>query len=162
MTIDELMDRAKDAAKKSPNRIRQVGSVLAADGGAPISACNSFPAGVRDIDERHEGDGRFIWMEHAERNALFEAARRGVATAGATLVTTLFPCIDCARAIVQSGVARLCAPEPDFAEPTWGESFKISRIILEEGGVRFTPWVGDAPAPAVVAGPAPKLYRPRA
>ena len=159
MTIDELMDLAKAAALKSPNRVRQVGCALAiADGATRISACNTFPDGVRDIPERHEGDGRFIWMEHAERNALYQAMRRGVATEGATMVTTLFPCIDCARAIVQSGVQRLCTPEPDFDEPTWGAAFRISRVILGEGGVAFTPWLGEPPAPAVVAGPAAKLY----
>jgi dCMP deaminase len=136
--FDELMARAKDAARRSPNRIRQVGAVLvAADGNTSIARCNTFPAGVRDIDERHLGDGRFVWMEHAERNAIFEAARRGTATEAATLATTFFPCIDCARAIVQSGIAHLCTPVPDYADAVWGEAFLRSRIILEEGGVHM-------------------------
>lgn len=136
--IDELMHQARHAARLSPNRVRQVGAVLAtADGRAIITSCNSFPVGVRDIDERHEGDGRFVWMEHAERNAIFEAAKRGVATEAATLVTTFFPCIDCARAIVQSGIAYLCTPAPDYGDPVWGDAFRRSRVILEEGGVRM-------------------------
>jgi dCMP deaminase len=136
--IDELMDRAKAAALQSPNRVRQVGAVLvAADGSTKIASCNTFPKGVRDLDERHEGDGRFVWMEHAERNAIFEAARRGVATRAATLATTFFPCIDCARAIVQSGIARLCTPAPDYADAVWGNAFQRSRVILEEGGVNM-------------------------
>jgi dCMP deaminase len=159
-TLDDLMDAAKKAAARSPNRVRQVGCALeTADRASRIAACNTFPDGVRDIPERHEGDGRFIWMEHAERNAIYDAARRGVATDGAIMATTLYPCIDCARAIVQAGVARLCTPEPDFDEPTWGAAFRISRIILQEGGVAFTPWTGEPPAPPVIAGPAPKLYR---
>jgi dCMP deaminase len=134
--IDELMHRARDAARLSPNRVRQVGTVLAAaDGHATITSCNTFPKGVRDIDERHEGDGRFVWMEHAERNAIFDAAKWGVATQGATLATTFFPCIDCARAIVQSGIAHLCTPAPDYADPVWGNAFLRSRVILEEGCV---------------------------
>ena len=94
-----------------------------------------YPNGVRDLDERHEGDGRFVWMEHAERNAIFEAAKLGTATKAATLATTFFPCIDCARAIVQAGIARLCTPAPDYADAVWGQSFLRSRVILEEGGV---------------------------
>ena len=82
-----------------------------------------------------EGDGRFVWMEHAERNAIFEAAKRGAATKAATLATTFFPCIDCARAIVQAGIARLCTPAPDYADAVWGQAFLRSRVILEEGGV---------------------------
>ena len=76
MEIDALMDLAAAAASKSPNKVRKVGAViLTGDGAEPIAACNTFPAGVADLDWRHEGDGRFVWMEHAERNAIFNAAR---------------------------------------------------------------------------------------
>ena len=138
LDIMSLMDIAGRAAHRSPNRIRQVGAALiACDGGDPIAACNTFPDGVKDLDWRHEGDGRFVWMEHAERNAIFAAARQGRALAGATIASTFFPCIDCARAIVQSGIARLVTPEPALDDPVWGDSFPRSRIILEEGGVEL-------------------------
>ena len=131
------MATALGASSLSPNRVRRVGAVLVADDGTEIAACNTFPAGVRDLEERHAGDGRFVWMEHAERRAIFEAARRGVATAGAHLTTTLFPCIDCARAIVDAGVACLDSPAPDFDDPVWGASFERSQTILAEGGVEI-------------------------
>jgi dCMP deaminase len=131
------MARAGLAALRSPNRIRQVGAVLIARDGTEIAACNTFPPGVRDLEERHAGDGRFVWMEHAERRAIFEAARRGVATAGAHLTTTFFPCIDCARALVDAGVACVDAPAPDFDDPVWGSSFERSQVILREGGVEI-------------------------
>jgi len=85
------MPKALRAADDSPNRVRQVGAVLVAREGTQIAACNAFPAGIRDLEERHAGDGRFVWMEHAERRAIFEAARRGVATAGAHITSTFFP-----------------------------------------------------------------------
>jgi dCMP deaminase len=129
------MEMAVGASSRSPNRVRRVGAVLVARDGTEIAACNTFPAGVRDIEERHAGDGRFVWMEHAERRAIFEAARRGVATAGAHITTTFFPCIDCARAIVDSGIAYLDAPPPTFDDPVWGASFERSQVILREGGV---------------------------
>jgi dCMP deaminase len=131
------MGMALRASSLSPNRVRRVGAILVARDGTEIAACNTFPAGVRDLEERHQGDGRFVWMEHAERHAIFEAARRGVATAGAHLTTTFFPCIDCARAIVDAGVARLDAPAPDFDDPVWGGSFERSQTILREGGVEI-------------------------
>src|SRR5215211_858733 len=136
---------AIEVARNSPNRVRQVGAVLAASDGTLIATCNTFPPGVRECEERHAGDGRFVWMEHAERNAIFQAARRGVATAGASLTTTFFPCIDCARAIVLAGIACLETPEPDLRDPVWGESFLRSRVILEEGGVEMR-FVGAARA----------------
>ena len=138
MEQNALMDLAARAALKSPNRVRQVGAaILFCDDGEAIAACNTFPKGVADLDWRHEGDGRFVWMEHAERNAIFAAAREGRALAGATLATTFFPCIDCARAIVQSGIARLLSPEPALEDPIWGASFVRSRVILEEGGIEM-------------------------
>jgi len=136
MTLDDLMDLAAAAAPRSPNRVRQVGAAIAtADGGAPIVACNTFPRGVRDLPERHEGDGRFVWMEHAERNAIFAAARLGRPLAGARLATTFFPCHDCARAIVQCGVATVVTPAPAFDDPVWGASFPRSLAMLTEVGV---------------------------
>jgi dCMP deaminase len=131
------MPAAFRAAAGSPNRIRQVGAVLVTQDLTEITSCNTFPAGVRDLAERHEGDGRFVWMEHAERHAIFEAARRGLATGGGHLTTTFFPCIDCARAIVDSGIKCLDTPAPAFSDPVWGPSFERSQIILQEGGVEI-------------------------
>jgi dCMP deaminase len=136
LDINALMDLAKAAAKSSPNKVRQVGAVIEfTDGGKPISACNTFPEGVADMDWRHEGDGRFVWMEHAERNAIYAAAKLGRSLAGASITTTFFPCIDCARAIVQTGIRMLTTSEPPLDDPVWGAAFPRSRIILEEGGV---------------------------
>src|SRR3954465_409416 len=132
------MPGAFTVAATSPNWIRQVGAVLVTQDGTRIAACNTFPAGVRDLDERHAGDGRFVWMEHAERHAIFAAARRGLATAGGHLTTSFFPCIDCARAIVDSGIVCLDTPAPAFADPVWGPSFERSQIILQEGGVEIS------------------------
>jgi dCMP deaminase len=131
------MPAAFAVATTSPNQVRQVGAVLVTQDGTQISACNTFPAGVRDLEERHAGDGRFVWMEHAERHAIFAAARRGLATAGGHLTTSFFPCIDCARAIVDSGIACLDTPAPAFGDPVWGPSFERSQIILQEGGVEI-------------------------
>lgn len=138
MEQNALIDLAAQTALKSPNRVKKVGAaILTCDGGEAVAACNTFPKGVADLDWRHEGDGRLVWMEHAERNAIFAAAKQGRALAGATLATTFFPCIDCARAIVQSGIVRVLSPPPALDDPVWGASFPRSRVILEEGGVEL-------------------------
>ena len=131
-----LLDLAIGAASASPNQVRKVGAVLVtADRSVEIAACNSFPPGIRNLPERAVGDNRFIWIEHAERAAIFEAARRGLATDGGTLVSTYFPCTDCARAIVQAGVKTVATPRAEFDDPVWGESFRTSATILAEGAV---------------------------
>ena len=129
------MESALRVAAQSPNRVRKVGALLVLRDGTEIAACNTFPPGIRDLEERHAGDGRLVWMEHAERHAIFEAARRGLATAGGHLTSTFFPCIDCARAIVGAGIVCLDTPAPAFDDPVWGAAFERSQIILQEGGV---------------------------
>jgi dCMP deaminase len=137
-TTEELLQAAVDAARASPNRVRRVGAVLvSADGTGRLSACNTFPHGVQDTEFRHQGNGRLVWMEHAERNAIFAAARVGMATDGATLAASFFPCLECARAIVQSGIRHLHTLPPALDDPVWGASFIPSRAILEEGGVQL-------------------------
>ncbi len=51
------------------------------------------------------------------------------------ITTTFYPCIDCARAIVDAGIVCLDAPPPAFEDPVWGASFHRSEVILDEGGV---------------------------
>jgi len=134
--VDRLLEQAIAAATASPNGIRKVGVVLVtADRSTEIAGCNTFPPGISNLPERVVGDNRFIWLEHAERAAIFEAARRGVATDGGLLVSTYFPCTDCARAIIQAGVRTVAAPRPEFDDPVWGESFRTSAAILAEGAV---------------------------
>jgi dCMP deaminase len=53
------------------------------------------------------------------------------------MTSTFFPCIDCARAIVEAGVTRLDTPPPAFDDPVWGSSFERSQVILQEGGVEI-------------------------
>jgi dCMP deaminase len=134
--VAALLDRAIAAAAASPNRIRKVGAVLVA-AGTEIAGCNAFPPGIEALPERAVGDNRFIWLEHAERTAIFEAARRGIATEGATLLSTYFPCTDCARALVQSGIKTLVTPRPEYDDPVWGESFRTSAALLAEGTVEI-------------------------
>jgi dCMP deaminase len=43
--------------------------------------------------------------------------------------------MDCARAIVQSGLKQLVALKPDLQDPMWGEDFRYALDLLEEGGV---------------------------
>ena len=137
LDIDRLLELAIVTARRSPSRPRKVGAVLVlADGATTLAACNDFPVGVRDLEARHAHPERLLWIEHAERNAIFAAARGGQATAGATLIATFHPCADCARAIVQAGIATLHTMAPDFADPLWGPGFRCSQAILEEGGVR--------------------------
>jgi dCMP deaminase len=55
-----------------------------------------------------------------------------------------FPCMDCARAIVQVGISDLIALRPDFSDPVWGEDFRYAIELFDEAGVRVH-WVDADP-----------------
>ena len=46
-----------------------------------------------------------------------------------------FPCVDCAKAIIQSGIGQVVAYEPDFAEPKWGIEFQVVQEMFAEAGI---------------------------
>lgn len=137
----ELLWRAKDVAKTSPNLSRKTGAALSCDDGdgmfAVFLAPNTFPPRIANKPERLEGEARYAWLEHAERNVLHYAASCGIRTSGAKLVTPWFPCVDCARAIVGHGVRTLVCSEPDFDDPRWGPGFRIADEMLREAGVEI-------------------------
>lgn len=121
----------------SKDRSRGVGCVIVGASNQMLSSgYNGFPRGVNDdITERHERPAKYEWTEHAERNAIYNAARTGVALTGSTMYLPWFPCVPCARAIVQAGVAVLVAARPDPADPTWGNDFAVATEMLTEAGV---------------------------
>lgn len=97
---------------------------------------NGFPVGVADMEERlNDRPTKYQYVVHAEANAIANAARTGVSVEGCTLlVTALHPCGDCAKLIIQSGIARVCAPLPDV-DGRWADSFEIAATMFREAGV---------------------------
>lgn len=134
-----FIDLAEYIAQWSKDRSTKVGAVIVdADKRVIGMGYNGFVTGMDDeIDERHERPLKYSYTEHAERNAIYTAARNGSPIKGCTMYLKWFPCCDCARAIVQSGIVRLVCCEPDFEDERWGESFKLAYEILSEGKVKI-------------------------
>ncbi|MBR9652799.1 deoxycytidylate deaminase [Thalassovita aquimarina] len=125
----------------SEDRDFQVGAVIVGPGQEiRASGYNGLPRGVRGKDEtrfdRPSGE-KFFWFEHAERNALYNAARMGVPVAGCSFYVNRFPCADCARAIIQSGITRVCSPPKPSFDGALDHSFNVSEIMLREAGIRW-------------------------
>jgi dCMP deaminase len=131
------MELARHVATWSKDRSRGVGCVITGDDHeVRATGYNGFPRGVDDeVNARHERPAKYDWTEHAERNAIYNAARTGVPLDGCMLYTTLFPCMGCARAIVQVGINTVVTPEPNFGDPVWGKEFRNAQIVLDEAGV---------------------------
>jgi dCMP deaminase len=117
----------------------QVGAVIVGpDLEIRSTGYNGFPRGVRsDVEERYDRESgeKFFWVEHGERNAIYNAARMGVAINGCTLYVNRFPCADCARAIVQSGINTVCCPPKPSNDGALDHSFDVSEMLLAEAGL---------------------------
>lgn len=141
--IDDLnfKETLSRVARASKDTGAQVGAIIVRNGHLIIGAHNELPMGVQDTPERRARPAKYLFTEHAERNAILLAARHGHSCQGTVMYQTWYPCADCARAIVQAGISRLVYQQPNFEDPRWGDSFKAARDILLEGGVSGTFYV---------------------
>jgi cytidine deaminase len=90
----------------------------------------------------------FMRAVHAEMSALTDAARRGVATAGATMYVTTFPCHLCAPHIVAAGIRRVIYLEPyakSLAAQLYPDSVAAGHSERREPQLPFEPFIGVAP-----------------
>ncbi|MCB1340558.1 MAG: dCMP deaminase [Pseudooceanicola sp.] len=131
----------------SEDRDRHVGCVIVGPGGHEVRATgyNGLPRGVSAADDarfdRPSGE-KFYWIEHAERNAVYNAARAGVSLHGCTAYVNRFPCADCGRALIQSGITRVVAPPIPEADGALDYSFQVSARMLREAGVTVLEYRG--------------------
>lgn len=127
---------AREIATWSKDPSTKVGCLAVAGRRLLTTGYNGFPRGVNDdFSERYERPVKYLFTEHAERNAIYNAARNGVDLFNSVMYVTLYPCADCARGIIQAGVLQVIAPEPDWNLPGWKDSFAAARIMLAEARV---------------------------
>lgn len=131
------MSLSKHISSWSEDRNTKVGSVIADKDNVIVSVgYNRFPFGCdSDLDERHERPKKYMYIEHAERLSIYNAARNGISVKGCTIYVMWYPCSDCARGIIQSGIDTVVCNEPDFTDPRWGEQFKVTKELFDECGI---------------------------
>lgn len=133
----ELAEHMADLFSKDPSK--KVGAIVLAPDSLQILSMgyNGMPRGVaEDRAERWEKPRKYMYVEHAERNCLYNACRHGTPLEGSIAVVTLYPCSDCARALIQAGIQTLVSYEPDLEDDRWGEHFKVSKEMFEETGIQ--------------------------
>lgn len=114
----------------------QVGGVaLDEDLGVLCVGYNGFARGVKDTPERlNDRSIKYPLTVHAEGNIVAQAARKGIRLEGATVVvTSLYPCSNCASLMVQAGVKRIITSRPD--NERWVDSNKLADIVFTEAGI---------------------------
>lgn len=104
---------------------------------------NTFPLGVKYGDsypDRYERPKKYAYIEHAERSAIYRAAREGVGTKGLILVCPWAACSDCARGIIEAGIREVVTLTPiaDDTNARWDSSINAAMEMLEEAKVTVT------------------------
>ena len=125
---------------KDPNV--QFGCVIVSPENEELSrGWNHIPRGVNDTDPRYAPPAKYFWTEHAERNAVYNAARDGIRLAGSTAYLNYSPqsiCTNCVRALIQAGIVRFVGTDRELR--TKGKTLtheSVNRQMIEEAGIEI-------------------------
>jgi dCMP deaminase len=132
------MSLAYHIATESNDPSTQVGAVIVGpDREIRSTGYNGIPRGCFEEPEKQESPEKYFWYEHAERNAIYNAARVGIPLNECVLFTQGVPCADCARAIIQSGIIAVIYDKKWNLEinSKWEESTKRSEEMLHEARI---------------------------
>ncbi len=128
------MNLASDLAGRSHCVRAHVGAVLTKDTRIISIGYNGPPPGTHNCDEEwpetgcdRDSKGSCSLALHAEENAILYAVKNGSKIEGATLYTTLSPCIACARLILSSGIR----------EVFYRDSYAAYKGLASDEGVDF-------------------------
>lgn len=129
--------------KKSKDPSTKVGAVIVGKHHQVISqGFNGFAIGVDDnidrVPERFERPDKYQYTIHAELNAITLSCRHGISLEGCRIYSSLYPCPNCANAIVQSGIKSVVTfsqSDDDITRLAKDFNFHISGAILREAGI---------------------------
>lgn len=133
MEITELVSRRSTCLR------RQVGALIVKGKRILTTGYNGAPSGLKHCSEvgclreklqipsaeRQE----LCRASHAEQNAIIQAAQHGISIDGATIYSTHFPCVTCAKMIINSGIKRIIYQK--------GYPDQLSQELLEEAGIEL-------------------------
>ena len=142
MQYRDWLRRCYAEAAQSPDPSTQIGAVVVIGNLLQQDTLsNNGPTAGWNMTQDQWSDKatKYQVVEHAERRAIYSAARGGLWTEGATLVSTWAACADCARAIVEAGFKKLVrhCPPLDDAGLRWRQSVEMGDAIMRANGVEI-------------------------
>ena len=125
------------AARRSKDPSTQVGACIVSEDNIIISTgYNGMPKGCSDDEFPWDREGeqtKYPYVVHAELNAILNASGRDLR--GSRIYVALFPCNECAKAIIQSGVKEVIYLSDKYAD-TMGNL--ASKRMLDAAGITYT------------------------
>ena len=133
-----FMGVAKLSGLRSKDPSTQVGACIVSSDNKILSmGYNGFPMGCSDDifpwdKTGEEEETKYPYVTHSELNAILNY--RGGSLAGARLYVSLFPCNECAKAIIQSGIKEIVYECDKYAQQV---SVRASKRMLDAAGVVY-------------------------
>jgi dCMP deaminase len=132
-----FMSLAHLSAVRSKDPSTQVGAVIVDSNNKVVGlGYNGFPRGCDDKEFPWEREGEFLdtkyaYVVHAELNAILNANKL---IDNCRLYVSLFPCNECSKAIIQSGIKEIIYESDKYKDL---DAFKASKKMLEKAGVKL-------------------------
>ena len=132
---------AKLSAKRSKDPNTQVGACIVSEDNKILSmGYNGFPRGCSDeefpwgmdLELSDPYNAKYLYSTHSELNAILNY--RGGSLEGSKIYVTLFPCNECAKAIIQAGIKTIIYEDDKYAN---SPSVRASKRMLNAAGVRY-------------------------
>jgi len=131
------------SAQRSKDPNTQVGACIASPENKIVGVgYNGFPLGCSDDELPWSRSGELLdtkypYVCHAELNAVINSIAN---LAGCTIYTALFPCNECAKVIIQSGITTVVYLSDKYADT---DSVRASKIMFDKAGVRYRQLEGN-------------------
>lgn len=138
-----FMGVALMSAQRSKDDSSQVGACIVSQENKILSmGYNGMPIGCRDDDLPWEREGeplqtKYMYVCHAELNAILNHAAGTGSLKGARVYTTLFPCNECAKALIQSGISEVIYYADKYPD---SDSVIASKHMFDLVGVHYRPY----------------------
>jgi len=131
-----FMTLAHVAATRSKDPNTNVGAVIVDEDRSIVgTGYNGFPPLVKDTVERWQRPTKYDFVVHAEANAIGRAARAGRRVEGSTIYVTHYPCKDCAKLIITSGIKRVVVDPEGKTLMNNDEMKAFTAALFSEAGV---------------------------
>ena len=136
---DYFMSVALLSGKRSKDPSTQVGACIVNKNNIIESiGYNGLPKGCSDDEFPWDKEGetlntKYPFVVHGELNAILNA--KGKDLSGCRIYVALFPCNECAKAIIQSGISEVIYLSEKYANT---DSVKASKLMFKCAGVKIT------------------------
>ena len=135
-----FMGVAMLSAQRSKDSHTQVGACIVSPKNKILSmGYNGMPTGCDDDDMPWDREGdplhtKYLFVCHAELNAILNYSGGSGSLEGSRIYTTLFPCNECTKAIIQSGIREVIYYSDKYADT---DSVIVSKRLFDTCGVKY-------------------------